>query len=597
MKSLAVFDQLGLLALSQAGAGSYTPGARHAFHAHNPLWAYCNPALARPFAGGSEGDFGPEVFAFPPPDTGLDEAMRRTRLLVFLGAQRTPELQAALARTDGVCLIFEPDPERMAAFLDDEKPWELAGKGVFFVAGDPDRTPSPLLQILPENLASLGYPLFFACEGLPEALPGYVRRVEEVLELFYYRNVIYTLDSQDNIRGLPIRPLVRNAVYDRYKHLYENLAPCLRGGELSDLLGALTGHTAILAAAGPALTGQIEFIRANQDRAAVIAVNSALKPLLKAGIEPDFVIINDTSMDSEPTLAGLPGLKKARLVAHCLSTTGQGGFERAWFFGNFPGQPFPKRDSLLLHGSVITTAFALAEYMGCSRVYLAGVQLASPDPLAMNYSKGSQHEAHASGVNEMTLTHRWPQLYPATAADGSRMFTTLNFFDSAQWFADRIRMANMEVVNLTPSSILQGPGIAFDPAPVLPEDPGLARNLDSISSTDFSARRERVLDYIRQELTLWKTKQRAARQAGESFSSAAAFIAASDQDNTSFMLQRFADFDNTRFHTAFFEGADEGRRMEGARYFLGYMDRMCEALLKILLAQHKRVQALPGRPE
>ncbi|MFP5222289.1 MAG: 6-hydroxymethylpterin diphosphokinase MptE-like protein [Acidobacteriota bacterium] len=602
MKSLIVFQELGLLAMSpesfDAPSVPNTPGtpgsAHHVYHHHNALWDYCKPALARPFAGGG----GPEVFATPPAGTTLGQAMERTRFLVFIGARRTPELDAALARTEGVCLVFEPDLDRLRDYLSGVKPWELANRGVFFVGGDPDRLAVPLLSMLPEAMCNLGYPLFFACGELAEAMPGYTRRVEEMVELFYYRNVIYSLDSQDNIRGLPLRPMTRDYIYDRLKHLYENLAPCLTGGVLQDLLGALPGQCAILAAAGPALADSLDFIRANRDRAVLIAVNSALKPLLGAGITPDFVVINDTSTDSEPTLAGLPPLPGTILTAHCLSTTGatpegEPCFGRTHFFGNFPGQPFPKRASLLLHGSVITTAFALAEYLGCTKAVLAGVQLSSPDPLIMNYARGSQHEGQVSGVTELAFTSRWPELYPVQAADGSRKFTTLNFFDAAQWFADRIRQAGLEVVNLCPGSILKGPGIVFDPAPALPEAPGLAEKLAAIGKSDLTRRRDRVLDYIRQEMLRWKNKQLAARQAGKGLREADAFIAASDRDNTSFMLQRFGDFDNARFHAAYFEGAGDDERMEAAGYFLEAMDAMCAALLKILRDQHVRVGRIP----
>jgi hypothetical protein len=98
-----------------------------------------------------------------------------------------------------------------------------------------------------------------------------------------------------------------------------------------------------------------------------------------------------------------------------------------------------------------------------------------------------------------------------------------------------------------------------------------------------------VLDYIRQEMARWKNKELAARQAGQSLEEAAAFIAASDQDNTSFMLQRFEDFHNSAFHAAFFDGADEAERKRGADMFLSYMPRMCQALLKLLLEQHRLV--------
>jgi hypothetical protein len=593
MKSLAIFQELGILAMGSRDADGQGPaGGCHVFHPHTALWDYCNPGLAKPFASRAQG---PEVFASLPAGTTHQEAMARSRFLVFIGANRTLELESVLNRGEGTCLIFEPDLARLDTFLSGFKPRELINRGAFFVGGDPDSLDVPLLAMLPESLCDSGYPLFFVSQSMEDSRAHYVRRVEELIELFYYRNVIYSLESQDNIRGLPLRPMTRNAVYDRYKHLYENLEPCLHSGVLSDLTGALPGSTAILVAAGPALQESLDFIRQNNGRAVVIAVNSALKPLLAAGIEPHFVIINDTSMDSEPTLADLPRLEETRLVAHCLSTSGGGSFPKAYFFGNFPGQPFPKRTSLLLHGSVITTAFSLAEYLGCAKVLLAGVQLASQDPLALNYAQGSQHEGQASGMRRMEPINRWPQLYPVRAANGKQYFTTLNFFDSAQWFADRIRLASMEVINLCPATILTGPNISIDPAPALAEDPNMEARLAALPCSDFSGRRDRVLAYIAGEMGRWKNKQREVRQAANSLDSAVAFIAASDEDNTSFMLQRFEDFNNSHFHAAFFNARCDKERADGAVYFLERMSRMCTALLKILLEQHRRITAAPER--
>ncbi|GAB6038225.1 hypothetical protein JCM15519_27840 [Fundidesulfovibrio butyratiphilus] len=591
MKSLAVFEQLGLLVRSCSRGGSAPQGQVHAFHHHTPLWAYCHPGLARPYAGNEKL---PDVFAEPPAGTTLAQAMARTQLLVFLGAAHTPQLEAALARPHGVCLVFEPDPERMEAYLSAVKPHTLlARRNVFFVTGDPDDMIPPLLFLLPEDICDQGYPLFFAREGLAEALPEYVRRVEEMIELFYYRNVIYPLDSQEHVRGLPIRPMLREAIYDRFKHHYENLLPCLTSGTLTDLTGACAGYPAILCAAGPALTDSVDFVRRNRDRAVVIAVNNALKPLLRAGVEPHFTVINDTSVESERSFADLAKLTHCVLVAHCQSCSGRGAFAKTYFFGNFPGQPFPRRASLLLHGSVITTAFSLAELLGCSQAVLAGVQLSSPDPFALNYAPGSMHEAHRSGSTDKTaLPGRWPQLYPARTLDGHLHYTTLNFFDAAQWFADRIAQATLPVTNLCPTSILAGRSILFDPDPALPPLDGLDERLAALPRADFSGRRDRVIDHIRQEMTRIKTKQLAARQAGTSLEAARAFIAQCDADNFSFMVQRFADFDNKRFHAGFFASPDPNRQQEAAAYFLTRMDAMCATLLKILLKQHAGASAL-----
>ena len=600
MKHLKIFRELGILTAGETSLASSHPlGDQHLFHDHNPLWAFVEPALVRPCAGG--GDV-PEIFGFLPPGTIVPQASARTRLLVFLGARMSPALNEAIALPGVMSLVFEPDLDTLEAFLSGFKPKDLAGKALFFVGGAPDSTFPPLLSQLPSSLCDMGYPVFFAQDGLAEALPEYVRRVEELLEIFYYRHAIYPLESQDLIRSKPIRPMTRKIMYDRVKHLYENLVPCLASGILNDLRGYLPGRTAILAAAGPALAGQMDFIQANSGRAVVIAVNSALKPLLAAGIEPHFVVINDTSVEAGNTLADLPRLERTILVGHVLSDSGRGAFPRTYFFGNCPGQPFPKRDGLLLHGSVITTAFSLAEYLGCVKAVLAGAQLCSESPWGMTYAPHAQHAGQEGSGNTAALRGRFPELYPVWAADGRRMYTNLNFLDVAQWFTDRIRLAKLEVINLTPGSILRGPGISLDPSPHLPESPGLDQILTGLPKTEYANRKSRVADFIREQMLIWKAKQVEAREAlrtsladptlrgGTSLAPAEALVAKSDQDNSSYMLQRFEDFNNPLFHKHYFNYEFIEQRVVGAREFCEYMDRMATSLLKILTAQHLTLQ-------
>ena len=593
MKSLAAFKAAGRLALSLKFTQLPGAGDQHLFYEHTPVWAYCNPALANPYAP----ELGlPDVFGYPLPGTTISQAAGLTKFLVFIGAGPSPQFRQALADPGLRLLVFEPDPARLEAFLAGEDQAGLIARQVLFLCGDPDHFLPPLMTLIPPDMAQSGYPVFFARQDLMETAPEYVGRVSEVVEFFYYRHGIYHLDSQETVRGMPIRSMVRAAIYDRLKHLYENLAPGLGSGTLADLRGAFAGQTAILAAAGPALPEALDFIRENQDRAVVIAVNNALKPLLAAGLEPHFVVINDTSVDSESSFTGLAPLSRTSLVAHCLSTTGAGIFPRAYFFGNFPGQPFKQREDLRLHGSVITTAFSLAECLGCTKAVLAGVQLASFDPLRLNYSRNSVHEGQDSGIRTDNLLHRFPELYPARAADGSLMYTTLNFYDAALWFADRIRLSRLEVVNICPQSILQGPGIEFDAHPRLPERPELAGLVANVPCRPPEVRQERLQGFLRQAMALWSGKQRQARdvitalnEGEEGLDQAQAFITACDADNTSFMVQRYEDFSNPHFHTLYFHGRDKKR---GALYFCAYARRMSKTLLDILVAQHQAVAGL-----
>lgn len=594
-KEIRVLKELGLLTQSPESVPSQRGrpfGAEHVFSGHKPLWRFCNPKLESPFT--------PEMRQLPvyrtlPPDSTLESAVRETRFLVFLGVGDSPELEKALAMPGTIKLVFEPDEAHLAEWLAKRDTREFMNKGVFFFSGNMDALPQPLLWILPSALANSGFPVFFVQNGFEEALPGQADRLIHLMELFYYRNRIYPAQGQEFMRGWPHRPLAMHAIYDRVLHFYRNVVMQTRAGTLNDLREATPGATAMLVAAGPELDQRLDWVAENADRAVTIVVNNALKPFLSTGLEPDFVIINDTSLDSGRAFAGLKPLRRTRLVAHALSSTGDDVFPEIYFFGTDGTDFLPPRDSLLLHGSVITTAFSLAEYLGCTRAVLVGAQLSSPDPYRLSYSARSQYGNASSQPRE--LIDKFPQLYPARAADGETVFTSLNFYDSAVWFRDRIRMSNVEVINTSQASLIHGSGVVMDSAPRLESDPSLREQLSRVSPHVPEHSRERIASHLRREHRKWRgvqdmsVKMLAILEAGgeKGLEPARELIRIYDGDNTSFMLQRFGEFRNLVFHKRFFEGATATDQVAGALYYFGFLKQMCGALMKELEAGLSRL--------
>ncbi|MFC1673562.1 6-hydroxymethylpterin diphosphokinase MptE-like protein [Pseudomonadota bacterium] len=54
--------------------------------------------------------------------------------------------------------------------------------------------------------------------------------------------------------------------------------------------GKIRSHPAFIVASGPSLDKDIEWIKANQDKAVIFACGSAILPLLRNGIQPDFTV-------------------------------------------------------------------------------------------------------------------------------------------------------------------------------------------------------------------------------------------------------------------------------------------------------------------
>jgi len=595
-KDFRVLQELGILVLSAEAArpSRIVSPAAHIFSDHAPSWSYHRTAQFRSPYDTSLGMR--DLLGFLPAGTTVPQALEHTRLLVFIGADWTPELEQALERPEALKVIYEPDPQRLAAMVRRRGTRAFVNRTCIIVCGELDAFSPPLLLLLPDSICSHGFPVFFSQYEMTAACDDAVRRFVEALEVFYYRNAIYPIAGQDNIRGRPLRPMLRKMIYDRLHNIYANLTISMSAGAINDLKGGLQGETALLAAAGPSLQQHILFIREHRENMVLIAVNSALRPLLEAGVEPDFAVINDTSLDSARSLCNLPPVGHCRLVAHCLSGTGCGAFRQIHVFGNYERQPFPQRDGLQLHGSVITTAFSLAEYLGCSRALLAGVQLGSEDRHRLGYAAGTMQRERLDSMPPVTADREQleDQLYPACAADGSILYTTLNFLDSSFWFRDRIRTAALEVVNMDPRSLVFGEPIVIDPEPELPASPGLPARIRQLPCTPPQVSNRRVEDMIQAELQHWRGRMveakamcKALEQDPAALARAAQRIKDFDADNTSYALQRFGDFRNPHFHRLFFEGADDARRLQGALYYFKHLEAMSRSLFELLVEQLK----------
>lgn len=610
MEPAARFEELmraKLLVMSEVAASGLEERGGHGFSAHTPLWAYLDPHLQTPFDS-LKLDGRRQVFDFLPQGTTLDQAVANTRFLVFAGAGQSEVLDRAVRLPEPVKLVFEPNFDLAARFVDRYPAEVLKSNKVFLFVGMVDRLVPPLGMVLSWDVCSAGYPVFFVQQGMETRHSGYLDRVIRGMEIFFYRHALYPLGSQDNVWGRPLRTMARTENYDCVTHRYENFVANLSAGTLQDLKGRFKGKTAVLVAAGPDLEAKLDWLARNRDRAVIVAVNSALKTLQAAGVEPHFALINDTSISVEATFKGLAPMPRTYLVAHCLSFAGNGLFPRVYFFGNVSDQPFPVRDKLELHGSVITAAFSLARYMGCSRAVFVGAQLCSPDPYSLAYAGRP-----GSGDEGPALINRHPQLCPVTVRDGGTRFTTLNFLDAASWLLDRIRMSGMEAVNTSAQSILFNGRVRLDQDPVLAPDPEVEAMFCGLPLSVPDTPALKVKAYLLEHLAFWnkvkgiadEISERVVRDPGV-VEDASAWIAEFDKNNVSFMLQRYCPhetrqdpffgdwikgtkrnrFVNELFHYYFF---DRDLPSYGVQYYFSHLAGMAGVLCDLLDAQLKKI--------
>lgn len=563
---------------------------RHVFSSHTPLWAYERPSFAMPVVGGEP------VFELLDPALGLDEVLAKTRFVGVIGAELSPELARLLDEPGVLVLIFEHDAARLGRFLSRIEPARLANKALVFL-GRPHEFLPPLSKILVKDTFKIGFPAFFVPQAASEADMAYALEAAEYVETLFYRFVVYPLSGQALSQGLPLRSITRDRFYDQLVHAYENIPAYALCPDIGSLKGLFRGETAIVAAAGASLAGQYEYLRENQDRAVLITVNSALKTLVAAGIRPHFCVVNDTSLQVAKSFEGLPLLRPVMLVAHSLSHLGGDVFPQKFLFGQMRTDVFGPRPSLRLHGSVLTTALALARYLGCDRAVLVGALLSSGDPWSLSYVTGSTGRTYEPESRERI--DRFPQLYPVTNRFGRQRYTSLNFLDVKHWLGDELRQGGLEVVNTSKDSILDIPPVTFDEAPAIEPTGRLAQSL----RTAHTARRRAPAltaalgyargEYARHKVCLDMLDSLEGLDEPAFLVQGRKVLAVFDSNNVTYLLQRYEDFSHTLFY-AWITSPDPVEMLRGLRYQFSYARRMLTSLMELLRAQEQRLLQLAG---
>jgi len=168
-----------------------------------------------------------------------------------------------------------------------------------------------------------------------------------------------------------------------YKNIFDNGQAIIESPGILGLKNIFTNIPVIVVAAGPSLDKNIGLIKSARNRILVIAVATALKPLLRNGIEPDFVIAIDPneetlqSFDIEiipenswliydpcipPAVSSLFNSKKIIMDSK---------IELAKWITDHS----EKKGILENVSSVAHSAFHLARHMGCEPIILVGQDL------------------------------------------------------------------------------------------------------------------------------------------------------------------------------------------------------------------------------
>ncbi len=211
---------------------------------------------------------------------------------------------------------------------------------------------------------------------------------------------------------------------------------------------------AVIIAAGPTLEAALPYLNEIKKRAIVIAVDTALRATLRAGCQPDFVILTDPQYYAARHIAGLCSPESV-LITESAAYPSVFRFDcrkivlcsSLFPLGQYFEARLEKKGELGSGGSVATTAWDFAMKLSPSAVYCIGLDLGYPEN--KTHIKGSTFEeaSHSSSSRIRTAEKAVCDILlsakneNALSYDKSRILTDSRMKLFAWWFESKIQQA------------------------------------------------------------------------------------------------------------------------------------------------------------
>jgi hypothetical protein len=368
------------------------------------------------------------------------------------GAAALPGGAAGGASADGPSevIVCEAEPRALAAALRARDLRELLAdeRLGFVLGGDPDAAVSALERGRASRAVVRG---LSAAEA---ARPDWYASV---------RAAVGRWNAKGEVNAATLRRFGRLWVRNLAANL-DRIAAC---PGVDRLEGLASGLPAVVLAAGPSLDLVLPSLREIAQRAVVVCVDTALRSVLAAGLEPDFLVLVDPQYWNWRHVAGLPSPRSILVSESAAWPAVFRMAKRAAFLG---GSLFPlgrriesfagRKGSLGAGGSVATSAWDLARLMGAAPIWTAGLDLGYPGGLT--HAGASMFEqrafaaagrlAPASRSQAAALLEGHP--FEAPAAGGGMVLTDARMRLYAWWFESRLaRASSPRTRSLSPSGL------------------------------------------------------------------------------------------------------------------------------------------------
>ncbi|QSH92213.1 DUF115 domain-containing protein [Treponema medium] len=256
------------------------------------------------------------------------------------------------------------------------------------------------------------------------------------------------------------------------KNTVKNLDMLCTAAKIGCFKNAFSDTAAVVLAGGPSLTTHLEQIKKSCKDFLIIAVDTAMRACLRAGITPDFILSFDPQYWNYLHTAGLdtgksiliseaavfPAVLRQRYRAVFLS-------ESSVPFARYLESKGEKQNGdedcvLAAGGSVATTAWDFARYIGAKPIIMAGLDLAYPGKQTHFAGSTFEEAAHtrstrvasAEQANFNSLYSAFPSLHQDYA--GGTVLTDRRMLLYAWWFESTLaKYPEVKTFNLMPHGV------------------------------------------------------------------------------------------------------------------------------------------------
>ena len=251
-----------------------------------------------------------------------------------------------------------------------------------------------------------------------------------------------------NIGGTTTRILGKDFLTNRFKHvstIHHNLL-------LEQIQNKFDGVPAILVAGGPSLDKNIHLVKQVQEKALIIAVDTALPALLKSGVHPHFLTcIDPNNLTYEKFADFVPQAKEIALICSSwVNPKTPKFFPADQIFWTFTSKPIEAWINTLLGGRLMTGGASTvahlnlisAEILGCDPIIFIGQDLAYPGTA----SHAKNTILHGSAPLDIVTSNKEETV---KGIDGKTIRTNRAFLSMKKHFEAAIAVSSRTYINST----------------------------------------------------------------------------------------------------------------------------------------------------